>query len=147
MRERLSHVKPRTLFGVVLVVLLVVTSCSGGGLPEHVSFTGVDANLWRGPEHCDWDGTWFIQINSEQFPVETEGDWPAYVRDPSEIGLFHYAAESNLDAEVPESAARIGVSDDGYELWFDPDDETHIYLVHEEQVEAWALATDYFGCA
>lgn len=132
---------------MVLSAALLATSCGTGGLPSHVAFTGVEADLWRGPAHCEWDGTWFIEVNDESFPVETDGDRPVWVRDPAEMDSFSYAAESDLQAEVPGSADLVAQSDEGYELWFDPNDETLLYLVKGDRVESWALATDYFGCA
>ena len=35
---------------------------------------------------------------------------------------------------------------DGYELWYERSDPTHIYLVAPTSVEAWAPATDWYKC-
>ncbi len=134
---------------ILLVLVWMVAACSGIGssLPDHVSFSEIDADLFRGPDHCDWDGTWFIEVPDESFGVETDGVWPVYVRDPDEMSVFTYSAESDLEVELPSGAERVGESSDGYELWFDPANQTLIYLVTETSIEAWALASDFWGCA
>lgn len=139
--------------GGALAVL--VAACSGGGdLPGHLDFGDFDAELHRGSDHCGWDGTWIIEARDSRLGVETDGLFPAFVRDPSAISRFTYAGESDLDASLPsgatkrtEASSRSMLTSTTYELWFDSADQTRIYVVTDDRVEAWALATSYYPCA
>ncbi len=125
---------------------LLLVSC-GSAFPDRVSFDGLDATLWRGGEHCGWDDTWYVLISDDEFDADVEEGYdPVYVRDPDEIDWYEYAADSQLDATLPASAENLAVSQEGYEIWADDGDDTLIYIVWDDGVEAWALSPRFAGC-
>lgn len=126
--------------------------------PDHVAFDEVEAGLFRGAEHCGWEGTWYVQVDSQAIDDHVSGDhndllskakngiYVAYVRDPEETPEFPFEASPIHDTTLPSNGKLIGSSQQGYELWVDPNDPHHLYVASGETVEAWALSTEPFGC-
>ena len=143
---------------LILIVGVFISACSAL-LPDHVSFTGINANLRRGSDHCGWDGTWYVVVDPWEIRSHVFGDQDdlfngaidpsgsfVYVRDPEEIPEYVFKVSSSLEASLPEDAVMIGDSNSGHELWIDPLDAHHVYVVTGSTVEAWALAIGMTGC-
>ena len=132
---------------LALVAAVSFSSCSST-LPQRLTFEGVEATMWQGSDHCGWDDTWYVELTDDRFDIEVENGRPVYVRNPEGMAGsgFKYAADPDLEAEVPSSAMLIGEGG-GFELWFDQADHALIYLVDDTSVEAWALSVNFTGCA
>ena len=138
----------RVAVGCLLVV--AVAACSGG-IPDEAQFTGVAAELWRGSDHCDWDGTHFVMVRQSLPGADTTNqdmpDWHMFVRDPDEIPEYSYATEADPDRLLPEDAEKLGEDGDGsIELWYSESDPHFLYVVGEGFTEAWVRATDWGLC-
>ena len=160
--------------GLAVVLSLVVTACTaasettstsvprkvfgeGATLPDRIVFDGMEAGLWRGPDHCDWDDTWMIHIRSDdlkgpttrtrgqELPAPFPGDH-LFVRDPSVTPRYVYEAEADLDRPLPNDARLLAASSDGYELWFADSDVHYIFLTSEDRTEAWVRAIEWNLC-
>ena len=126
--------------------------------PDHVAFDELKAGLFRGAEHCGWEGTWYVQVDSQAIGGHDSGDhddllstakngiFVTYVREPEETPEYVFEASPVRDTSLPSDGVLIGSSEDGYELWVDPKDPHHLYVVSGEVVEAWVLSTEPFGC-
>ena len=141
----------RLAVGGVCLAMAVV-ACSGATIPDEVHFSGVNGELWRGPDHCDWDGTHFVLIDEDLPGAEvTNVDMPGshmFVRDPDEVREYQFEAPSDPSRPVPSEAAMVAKSDDGsIELWYSSDDPQYLYVVGEDLVEAWVRATFWGLCA
>jgi hypothetical protein len=138
---------------VVTILLGVVVACSGGSFPDEARFSGVIAELWRGPDHCDWDGTHFVIIHDDDLPGAevTNVDVPnahMFVRDPDEIPEYSYEAQTDSDRPMPDDAEKLGESTDGHiELWYSGSDPDYLYLIKDGSTEAWVRATHWGLCA
>jgi len=144
------------LIGLMLAVTFVVASCGGGSYPDLVEFTGVDASLFRGPDHCDWDGTWMVHVRSDEMrgPTtqvngeERSAPFPGehmFVRNPDAI-QFGYEVESDLQRSLPDDAIQIGISSEGYAIWFADSDPDFIYVESSDRTEAWVRAVEWGLC-
>lgn len=149
---------------IILSFLAVACSALPGGIshPEHVEFVGefdmLNADLYEGPDHCGCEDTWFLWIdgmgirkaflgdNDDLFDSAAEGRCVVYVRDPETVPEYTFEVSSSLESSLPADGTMIATSVDGYELWVDPADPQRIYVAIGDYVEAWALATEAFGC-
>ena len=140
----------RVTFGCLLI--MAVVACSGGAIPDEAKFSGVAAELWRGPEHCDWDGTHFVLID-EDLPGAnvTNMDMPGshmFVQDPGEVSDYSYDVEADIDRPVPGDAEKLGESDDAsLELWYSQSDPHFLYVIGDGFTEAWVRATGWGLCS
>lgn len=130
----------------ITVAGLLFISC-GSAFPDRVSFDGLEATKYRGSEHCGWDDTWYLWIFEADFDADVEEGYdPVYVRDPEVIPTYGYAGDSQLNATLPASAENIAFSEEGYEIWADDSNRSLIYIVRDDEVEAWALSPNFGGC-
>lgn len=120
--------------------------------PAHVEFVGefdgLKADLYRGPDHCGWDDTWFLWIDSvairkafsggssDLFDSAADGRYVAYVRDPEKVPDYSFEASSSLESSLPTNGTKIAISDDGYQLWVEPTDPQRIYVAFREGVSS-----------
>jgi hypothetical protein len=146
------------VIGLAGVSILLAVSCGRASYPDSVDFEGVDAALFRGPDHCDWDGTWMVRIraddllgpttwvNGEERSAPFPGDH-MFVRDPDAVTQYSYEVESELARSLPSDARLLGSSPVGYELWFADSDSSFVYVVSSERTEAWVRAVEWGLCA
>lgn len=136
----------------LLILVVVAAAWSGRNLPDQVSL-GPNADLYRGPEHCDWQGTWFITIESEEIAGDSVGfpsmgpGWSMFVRDPESVERFVFDAPRDLDRPLPADARLVGDSDTGFELWFSDSDPDYVFLTDGDRTESWVRADEWFLCA
>ncbi len=127
---------------IVGLFLVAVVACSG--LPDNLTLRGPDdgeAIMFQGPSHCEWQGTHMLLVKKG-----TVDDWQMYVRDPEQVPQYRFGGSSDLEAGLPPGAEFSGYSGGGYELWFDPADDSIGYVVHDGAVEAWARAIEWGLC-
>jgi hypothetical protein len=142
-----------SFFGVVLVVALFFVGCGGpGALPDRFDFAGVEAEMFRGPQHCGWNGTHFVLIDEDLPGADvTNVDMPGshmFVRDPDQVREYSFGVEEDLDRALPEDAEELGDSGDAsIGLWYSESDPHYVFLIGDDISEAWARATNWGLCA
>lgn len=137
------------LYGVLLIGALLFSAC-GSGLPEETEFVGIDAEMFRGPEHCGWEGTHFVLINERLQPDRENYAEPVpqiFVRNTDQVPEYIFEETGDLSRPMPDDAERIGESEDGsIELWFSDSDPIYLYVVGEGFTEAWLYAAEWMLC-
>ena len=139
------------------MLVIALAACTEARLPNLVDFDGMDASLWRGPDHCDWDDTWMVHIRSDDLrgPAtfrhgeELEEPFPGdhlFVRDPSAVPEYAYAAVADLTRPLPDDARLIASSPEGYELWFADSDIAFVFVRFGDSTEAWVRAVEWNLC-
>ncbi len=88
--------------------------------------------------HC-FAGTTFLTVGTPVGAPVPEGGGRHFVRDPSEALDF--------DAELPPSAIDTGYRKDGASLWVDRSDDSRVYIVEGDDVEAWLPPSRMYACA
>jgi len=138
-----------------LTIAVLMTGCGGtAGLPDSLTFTGIDAELRKGPGHCDWDDTYQIHVRSDRL-TGTDQRNPGgpnvhmFVKDPEAIPEYEYEVLPDPSRSVPADAEKLGTGsqEDRFELWYSPTDPHYIYLVDEDSTKAWVRATDWGLCS
>ena len=72
----------------------------------------------------------------------------SYTRDPDDLyGSPNLRKRLELDATLPADAIDTGYRRDGAALWVDPSDDTLIYVVTDDAIEAWPLLREEVFCA
>jgi hypothetical protein len=94
-----------------------------------------------GPAHCGFDAARVIITG---MPIgarfSSQADAAEYVRDPENVlGDPDTAAAFDPDADLPPGAVDTGFRQDDTALWFDPADQSVIYLVTDGSAERWPL--------
>lgn len=118
-------------------------------LPDRLDFDGIEASLYRGPEHCGWHPTFMMFVRSDTLngPFTPTSSVHVFIRDPSVIPENTYAADIDLHRQPPADAGLVGTPTEGYELWYSHSDPYYIYLRSGNQTEAWVRAVRYALCA
>lgn len=106
--------------------------------------------MFRGAEHCGWDGTHFVMVNERLQPDRENYAEPVpqiFVSNTDEVREYTFEEFGDLSRPMPGDAEKIGQSDDGsIELWFADSDPIYMYVVGDGFTEAWLHAADWSGC-
>lgn len=101
-----------------------------------------EVSSYRGPEHCDWQASTFLQLGGT-FP-----DGQQYVGDP--VPSLRRSLRTTYDphAMLPDDATDTGYRRDGRALWTVPaDDAAYLVAVDDRtDVERWPAAREPIGC-
>jgi hypothetical protein len=93
-----------------------------------------ELEVWRGPEHCDWQSMTFLLL-----------DDAVYVREPLKE-LSDYFAERYVEhATLPASATNTGFERDRKHLWISAD-KKRAYAGTVGDVEVWPRTIKPLGC-
>ncbi|MEQ1787555.1 MAG: hypothetical protein ABL966_10915 [Acidimicrobiales bacterium] len=99
-------------------------------------------------DHC-WPNLTYLVIGTPVGTSSTDGGARTYYRDPE--GLLGSSEPPNpnldLDAELPATAVDTGYHQGDRMLWIDEADDSRVYLVSDDHVEAWPLDLEQHGCA
>lgn len=102
-----------------------------------------------GPDHHCWPDLTYLVIGTPVGTSYTDGGARTYNRDPEGVLSSSQAPDPNLDldAELPATAVDTGYHQGDRTLWIDEADDSRVYLVSEDHVEAWPLDLEQHGCA
>jgi hypothetical protein len=89
----------------------------------------------RGPEHCDWDSAIFLSLGDDIFVKDTQGVLPHELLSGPFVP----------DIALPKDARDTGYMLDGQRLWVGAD-RSSAFIVTEQAVERWPVATASVGC-
>jgi hypothetical protein len=93
-----------------------------------------ELEVWRGPEHCDWQSMTFVYLDDE-----------TYVGQPQEWVTEYLADEYAADVPLPKGAEDLGFEREGRHMWRSSDKDL-LYVGTPESVEAWPRSTESMGC-
>lgn len=100
---------------------------------ERVPITTIQSS--RGAEHCDWGSATFLSLGDYIFVKDPQGVLPQ----ESLSGPFV------PDIALPEDAEDTGYILDGQRLWVGAD-RSSAFIVTQQRVERWPVATSSVGC-
>lgn len=110
-----------------------------------------DIVSWRteGPDHHCWPNVTFLTVGSPVGALITDSGARTYVRDRRGQLRSGEGPDPRLDlvAVLPETALDTGFRLRGSELWIDEGADEHVYVVSEDNVEAWPIDREQRGCA
>ena len=97
--------------------------------------------------HC-FPGVSSVSIGTPFGASKQDTPERSYTRDPEDLyGSPNLRKRLELDATLPADAIDTGYRRDGAALWLDPSDDTLIYVVTDDAIEAWPLLREEVFCA
>ncbi len=117
--------------------------------PDDRALTDDIIDLFRGPEHCDWQDAMMLHI---AWPIESDKsgqDLRQYVRDPDNVLPNDRKQADYLEqTALPQRAEYTGYHTGTAEIWTDPATADELlYLVAPDHVEQWPRTDPPILCA
>lgn len=117
--------------------------------PDDRAVTDDIINLFRGPEHCDWQDAMMLHVGWPIGSDRSGQNLRQYVRDPNGVLPDDRKLADYLErAELPPTAQYSGYHTGTAEIWTDPATEDQLlYVVGPDRVERWPRTDPPILCA